>query len=130
MREHSLRVLRPFLKTLNLVPDILMGFVISTILLRGANRESHGQNSSTLQKFEKSSQNTLPPYLQLAVGLSTNVYTTTPMLTNQNDTRETPENTLCVYQRHARILFACILMCAKCGCRFVDCRCHSCVSLL
>ena len=85
-----------------------MGFVISTILLRGTNRESHGQNSSTLQKFEKSSQNTLPPYLQLAVGLSTNVYTTTPMLTNQNDTRETPENTLCVYQRHARILFACI----------------------
>ena len=32
---------------------ILMGFIISTILLPGTTRKSHGQNSSTLPKFQE-----------------------------------------------------------------------------
>ena len=47
---------------------ILMGFIISTILSCGTNHSSHGQNSSTLTK-QTSSQDSVPPYLQLAVAL-------------------------------------------------------------
>ena len=42
---------------------IVMKFIISTLLLTGTNRKDHGQNSGTLTKFEKSSQDSVPPYL-------------------------------------------------------------------
>ena len=47
------RILRLFLKTFNSTRRIriLMGLMISTMLLAGTNRETHGQNSSTLTKF-------------------------------------------------------------------------------
>ena len=32
---------------------ILMGFIMSTMLLPGTNRKSHGQNAGTLTKFYK-----------------------------------------------------------------------------
>ena len=44
-----------------------MRLIISNVLLRGANRKSHWQNSGALTMFLKQSQHSVPPYLQLAV---------------------------------------------------------------
>jgi len=46
---------------------ILIGSIISTMLLHGTNRKSHGQNCVTLNKFKKKSQDSVHLYLQLAV---------------------------------------------------------------
>jgi len=41
-----------------------MGFIITTALLQGTNRKSHGQNSGLLEFLWKASQDSVPPYLQ------------------------------------------------------------------
>jgi len=41
---------------------ILIGFIISTNLLPGNNRKTHGQNSGSLGEFWKLSRDLLPPY--------------------------------------------------------------------
>ena len=46
---------------------ILMRFVISTMILPSTDRKCHRQNSDTLTKFQKLSQDSVPWYLQLAV---------------------------------------------------------------
>jgi len=43
-----------------------MGFKFITMSLHGTNRRFHGQNTGTLTKLQKSSQNSVPLFLQLA----------------------------------------------------------------
>jgi len=44
-----------------------MGFNISTMLLPSTNRMSNGQNSGSPAKCQKNYQDSVPPYLHLAV---------------------------------------------------------------
>jgi len=54
---------------------MVMGFIIRTLILRGTNHKSHGQNSGALTQLGKLSQNFVPPFLQLAVYTIDRVYT-------------------------------------------------------
>jgi len=45
----------------------LIGFIISTMLYPGTNRKSNGYNSASLTNFSKRSQDSVPPYLHLAI---------------------------------------------------------------
>jgi len=64
---HSILTL--FLKTFNLVPGA-PGFSWDLSLLIGTIRKSHGQNSGSLEKFQKLSRDAVPHYVQSAVSVN------------------------------------------------------------
>jgi len=56
---HNLKIISQNFRFSTRRTRILMGFIISTILLDGTNRKSHGQNSVLLKKFKKVLRNNL-----------------------------------------------------------------------